>query len=114
MGKVREELAKARGDLIVIAGPGVTFKAENLPSGYSLEIDFRSQGGFKGPFLQTANTTSRPVRGRYLLNSRQLAIESGKVDLEHFPAPSVWKYEVVLRGADNQDLVATDPMGVLK
>jgi hypothetical protein len=81
-----------------------------------LEVDFTSQGGFKGPFLLDEPQSARPVRGRYLFE-RSGAVPSGRIDRKNFPGPSAWKYEVVLRrkvGRRIVDVVAIDPMGVLR
>lgn len=103
------------GELLKTGGPGVTFVVDGLRPGYSIEIDFRSQGDRKGPFLLKKPTPGR-LRGRYVFHGRASTtsqrLRSGRVDIEHFPKPSVWKYEVVLRKG-SEDLVAIDPMGVL-
>ena len=113
----REESVKKEGPgkWVTIGGPGITFVVEGLRPGYSLEIDFRSQGDQKGPFLARQAVPNR-LRGRYVFHGRANApvqkSRSGRVDIEHFPKPSVWKYELVLRKG-SEDLVAIDPMGVL-
>jgi len=114
----KEESVKKEGPAswVTIGGPGVAFVVEGLRPGYSLEIDFRSQGNQKGPFLPRQAVPSR-LRGRYVFHGRANApiqtTRSGRVDIVHFPNPSLWKYEVVLRRG-SEDLVAIDPMGVLK
>jgi hypothetical protein len=89
-------------------GGGVTFVAKGLAEGYTLEIDFKAQGGARGPFAKGQGSLAR---GRYTLSAKTPSLPSGRSDSA---APGVWKYEVVLRDAKGDDLVAIDPMGVLK
>lgn len=86
-------------------GGGVDFVAQGLVEGYTLEIDFKTQGGVRGPFAKGATL----ARGRYTLNAKTPSLPSGGSD-----RPGVWKYEVVLRDAKGDDVEAIDPMGVLK
>jgi len=112
-GDETKERARTEGRASV-EGP-IEFVVQGLPVRHSVEIDFKAQAGWKGPFLLDRPDPTRPARGRYVFREGgPAAISSGRVDVTHFPNPSVWKYEVVLRGPDDQDLVAIDPMGVLK
>ena len=86
-------------------GGGVDFMALGLVEGYTLEIDFKTQGGARGPFSRGATL----ARGRYTLNAKTPSLPSGAADRS-----GAWKYEVVLRDARGDDVVAIDPMGVLK
>jgi hypothetical protein len=89
-------------------GGGVTFLAKGLPEGYTLEIDFKTEGGTRGPFPKGPGALAR---GRYTLSAKAPSLPSGSSEAT---AAGVWKYEVVLRDAKGDDLVAIDPMGVLK
>jgi hypothetical protein len=89
-------------------GGGVDFVAKGLTEGYTLEIDFKVEGGIRGPF---SKGEAALARGRYTLSAKTPTVASGRSDVS---SPGVWKYEVVLRDAKGDDLVAIDPMGVLK
>ena len=94
----------------------LTFIVEGLGTDESLEIDFKLQGRDKGPFRLEGGRRRRPVRGRYLFNFNARGASSqpsGGIDPKFFGKRSVWKYDVVLRRG-SEDLVAIDPMGVLK
>jgi hypothetical protein len=97
--------------LAKVGGPGVEFRAKGLPEGYTLEIDFTSQANTKGPFVK-----SESVRGRYEILGRgnEASLQSGKVDTQRVKAGTYWKYEVVVRDREKNDLVAIDPGGVFK
>lgn len=86
-------------------GGGVDFVAHGLVGGYTLEIDFKTQDGARGPFSRGAAL----ARGRYTLDTRTPSLSSGASDRKGF-----WKYEVVLRDERGDDVVAIDPGGVLK
>jgi len=94
-----------------LGGPGIEFKVKGLPERYSIEIDFTSQTNTKGPFVRSGG-----VRGRYeaVGTGKDVTVPSGKVDVERVKAPSYWKYEVVLRDPEKNDVVAIDPGGVFK
>lgn len=85
-------------------GGGVEFVAEGLLDDYTLELDFKTQHGTRGPFKKGAGP-----RGRYTLTASRPSVPSESAD-----QTGVWKYEVVLRDRDSNDVVAIDPMGVLK
>lgn len=97
--------------LAKLGGPGVEFKVKGLPAKYTLEIDFTSQTNTKGPFVRYGG-----VRGRYEVTGtgNDLSLPSGKVDPDRVKTPSYWKYEVVVRDPEKNDVVAIDPGGVLK
>src|SRR5262249_46712496 len=78
-----------------------------LPEGSTLEIDFRVQGTQKGPFKRAAGATW-PM-GRYAGGSGS-TITTGPLLGE---GREVWKYDVVLRDKDGNDLAATDPVVVI-
>jgi hypothetical protein len=86
-------------------GGGVDFVARGLSEGYTLEIDFKTDYGTKGPFSRGATG----ARGRYTLSASKPTVPSGASDHTGY-----WKYEVVLRDAKGDDLVAIDPGGVFK
>jgi hypothetical protein len=87
-------------------GGGVDFVAKGLADGYTLEIDFKTQEGARGPF---ARAEGAPARGRYTLNGKTSSLPSGRSE-----KAGVWKYEVVLRDAHGDDVYAVDPMGVFR
>jgi hypothetical protein len=84
-------------------GGGVDFVAKGLSEGYTLEIDFKTQDGTRGPF------SGGTPRGRYTLSAKAPSGPSGASDRDGY-----WKYEVVLRDASGKDVAAIDPGGVFK
>jgi hypothetical protein len=107
-----DHVLKVDPDVFVarLGGPGVEFVVSGLSKGYSVEIDFRVQGTWKGPFLRAKNL----VRGRYeFQGGGETHLPSGAVDAKNVTLPSVWKYEVTLRKG-NDDVMAIDPMGVFR
>lgn len=95
--------------LIALIPPGnsLELKVTGLGEGQSLEIDFRAQGGRKGPFAKTAAN----VRGRYLFTSNNTSLPSGAEDVGKVEA---WKFDVILRDKGQADVWAIDPMIVIK
>ena len=110
------QLTARSQDALIHLGRPLAFAARGLRDGQSLEIDFevyRSQykGNeryVKGPFTWRQHPAN-PVRGRFLLNEKNLRVETGPSD-----TPGYFKYHVVLRDANNKDLAALDPGVVVK
>jgi hypothetical protein len=84
-------------------GGGVDFVAKGLVEGYTLEIDFKTQAGVRGPFSKGATL----ARGRYTLNAKTLSVPSGVSDHTGF-----WKYEVVLRDSKGAKTECAPPRGL--
>jgi hypothetical protein len=76
-----------------------------LPEGTTLEIDFRVQGTQKGPFKRTGPG----LMGRYSGGSGSTIPAGGLLG----EGRSIWKYDVILRDKDGNDLAATDPAIVI-
>jgi hypothetical protein len=97
-----------------LGGPGVEFEIKGLSQGQTVEIDFRPQGKARGPF---ARQTGR-VRGRHQATGTGkgvlVSVSSGPVDTAVVRKPSYWKYDVVVRDQNGNDLAVIDPGGVLK
>lgn len=70
--------------------------------GRSVEIDFHVYEAKKGPF-PLGEERNNPVRGRYIGRS------DDKIISKHADRRGYWKYEVVLRGPDDDDLASLDP-----
>jgi hypothetical protein len=88
---------------IVSRGSGTPFKwvVGSLPDGSTLEIDIRVQGTRKGPF---ARTEAGP-QGRYVGRSGQ-SLPAGALQ---GAGREIWKYDVVLRDRDGNNVTAVDP-----
>ncbi|PYQ24368.1 MAG: hypothetical protein DMF79_01910 [Acidobacteria bacterium] len=100
--------ARSVKPLISLLTPGASIElvVKGLATGQTLELDFRVQGGFKGPFARTQRW-----RGRYTFNADG-KITTGPVDR---PGEETWKFDVVQRQKDDtEDVWAIDPMIVSK
>lgn len=89
-------------------GGTLVFDVKGLPSGYSLEIDYRAEGNTKGPFRQK---DKNEPRGRLTFNA------PGTADLRYdddLVDTMVWKYDVALRDGGKLDKKVIDPMTVGK
>ena len=82
------------------------------PTGHSIEIEFATTNGLKGPFPKGAGAKDNPAPGRYsdkvtggtkisTLPSRQ-------------PTDTFWKYTVTLRDASDNDVTTLDPIVIFK
>jgi hypothetical protein len=90
-------------------GDTIDFVAEGLASGATLEMDFKVERGFKGPFGRDPKAID--PRGRYSFSEK---VTRFSATYEKALGEGVWKYEVVLRDNLGNDLAAIDPMGVGK
>ncbi len=75
-----------------------------VPAGHELEIDFRVQGGRKGPFARPGTGST----GRYVAGEGTTVIPAGPVALRQ---RGVYKYDVILwQVKPREDVAAIDPM----
>lgn len=108
---------KARSqDALIHLGRPLRWTVQGLRDGQTVEIDFevyRSDykdvhRNVKGPFTW-ANHPANPVRGRFVLDEKNTRVESGPSDV-----PGYFKYHVVLRDRNRNDLAALDPGVIVK
>jgi hypothetical protein len=103
-------------DALIHLGRPLAWSVRGLRDGQSVEIDFevyRSDykgvaRNVKGPFERT-NRPGNPVRGRFMLDEKVSRIESGRSEV-----PGYFKYHVVLRDRNGDDLFALDPGVIVK
>jgi hypothetical protein len=91
-------------------GGAIEWTATGLAKGQTLELEFTV--GFKnlrGPFARLA---AGGTRGRYTLTYEKPKVSSGLYQRD--AGYATWKYEIVLRDANGNDLAAIDPVIVGK
>jgi hypothetical protein len=84
------------------------WKVTGLEKGHKVEIDIVSDGNAVGPFPRRAEEPRNPTRGRYVFTS------SEQLETTRAERVGTWKYQVILRGPNEEDLDSLDPVIVVK